>query len=40
VGEDAFLTVVTPRPVGTAIVAAWAAGARVVGAILLERRNV
>ena len=32
VGEDAFLAVATPWPVGMAVVAAWAAGVWVVGA--------
>jgi hypothetical protein len=40
VGEDAFLAVATPWPVGMAIVAAWAVGVWVVGALLLERRDV
>jgi ABC-2 type transport system permease protein len=40
VGEDAFLAVSTPWPVGMAILAAWAAGAWVLGAALLERRDV
>jgi ABC-2 type transport system permease protein len=40
VGEDAFLAVATPWPVGMAILTAWAVGAWVVGAVLLERRDV
>jgi ABC-2 type transport system permease protein len=40
VGEDAFLAVATPWPVGMAIVAAWAVGVWVLGAVLLERRDV
>jgi ABC-2 type transport system permease protein len=40
VGEDAFLAVPTSWPVGLAVAAAWAAGAWVLGAVLLERRDV
>jgi ABC-2 type transport system permease protein len=40
VGEDAFLAVATRWPVGMAIVAAWAVGVWVLGALLLERRDV
>ena len=40
VGEDAFLAVATPWPVGMAVVAAWAVGVWVLGAVLLERRDV
>jgi ABC-2 type transport system permease protein len=40
VGEDAFLAVATPWPVGMAIVAAWALGVWVLGAVLIERRDV
>jgi ABC-2 type transport system permease protein len=40
VGEDAFLAVATSWPVGTAILAAWAVGAWVLGAVLLERRDI
>jgi ABC-2 type transport system permease protein len=40
VGEDAFLAVATTWPVGMAVVAAWAVGGWVLGAILLERRDV
>jgi ABC-2 type transport system permease protein len=40
VGEDAFLAVATPWPLGMAIVAAWALGVWVLGAVLLERRDV
>jgi ABC-2 type transport system permease protein len=40
VGEDAFLAVATPWPAGMAIVAAWAVGVWVLGAMLLERRDV
>jgi ABC-2 type transport system permease protein len=40
VGEDAFLAVATPWPLGMAVVAAWAAGVWAVGAVLLERRDV
>jgi ABC-2 type transport system permease protein len=40
VGEDAFLAVATPWPVGMAILAAWAVVVWVAGAVLLERRDV
>ena len=40
VGEVAFLAVATPWPLGVAIVAAWAVGVWVLGAVLLERRDV
>jgi ABC-type transport system involved in multi-copper enzyme maturation permease subunit len=40
VGEDAFLAVATPWPVGMGVVAAWAVGVWVLGAVLLERRDV
>jgi ABC-2 type transport system permease protein len=40
VGEDAFLAVATTWPVGMAVVAAWAVGGWVLGAIVLERRDV
>ena len=40
VGEDALLAVATPWPVGMAIVAAWALGVWVLGAVLIERRDV
>lgn len=40
VGSDAFFSVPTSWPVGTAVVAAWAAGAWVLGAVLHERRDV
>jgi len=40
VGEDAFLAVQTTWPAGTAIAAAWAVGVWVIGAVLLERRDV
>jgi ABC-type transport system involved in multi-copper enzyme maturation permease subunit len=40
VGEDAFLAVATPWPVGMGIVAAWAVGVWLLGAVLLERRDV
>jgi hypothetical protein len=40
VGQDAFFSVPTSWPVGTAVVAAWAAGAWVLGAVLHERRDV
>jgi ABC-2 type transport system permease protein len=40
VGEDAFVAVATPWPVGMAIVAAWALGVWVLGAVLIERRDV
>jgi ABC-2 type transport system permease protein len=40
VGEDAFLAVTTTWPVGIAVAAAWAVGLWVLGAALLERRDV
>lgn len=40
VGEDAFLAVATSWQVGMAVVAAWAVGTWVLGAVLLERRDV
>jgi hypothetical protein len=40
VGEDAFLAVATPGPVGMGVVAAWAVGVWVLGAVLLERRDI
>ena len=40
VGEDAFLAVSTTWPVGMAVVAAWSLVAWLVGAVLLERRDV
>jgi ABC-2 type transport system permease protein len=40
VGEDAFLAVSTPWPVGMGILVAWAAGTWIAGAALLERRDV
>jgi ABC-2 type transport system permease protein len=40
VGEDVFLAVATSWPVGIAILAAWAAGAWLLGAVLLERHDV
>jgi hypothetical protein len=40
VGEDAFLAVATPWPVGMAVVAAWAVGVWLLGVVLLERRDV
>ena len=40
VGEDAFLAVATPWPVGMGIVSAWAVGVWLLGAVLLERRDV
>jgi hypothetical protein len=40
VGEDAFLAVATPWPVGMSVVAAWAVGVWLLGAVLLERRDV
>jgi ABC-2 type transport system permease protein len=40
VGEDAFLAVSTTWPAGIAVVAAWAVGTWVLGAVLLERRDV
>ena len=40
VGEDAFLAATTTWQTGTAVIAAWAVGAWVLGAVLLERRDV
>lgn len=40
VGEDAFLAVATTWQVGMAVVAAWSVGVWLVGALLLERRDV
>jgi len=40
VGEDAFLAVGTTWQVGMAVVAAWAVGVWMLGARLLERRDV
>jgi hypothetical protein len=40
VGEDAFLAVGTTWQVGMAVVAGWAVIGWVLGAILLERRDV
>jgi hypothetical protein len=40
VGEDAFLAVATTWQVGMAVVAAWALGTWLLGALLLERRDV
>ncbi|MGY1743921.1 hypothetical protein [Blastococcus sp. SYSU D00695] len=40
VGEDAFLAVASPWPVGLAVTAAWAVAAWALGALLLERRDV
>jgi ABC-2 type transport system permease protein len=40
VGEDAFLAAATSWPVGIAVVAAWSVGVWVLGAVLLERRDV
>jgi len=40
VGQDAFLAVATPWPLGMAVVAAWAVGVWAVGAVLLQRRDV
>jgi ABC-2 type transport system permease protein len=40
VGEDAFLAVATPWRVGTAVLAAWAVGLWVIGAVLFSRRDV
>ncbi|SDF23850.1 hypothetical protein SAMN05660662_1490 [Blastococcus aurantiacus] len=40
VGQDAFFSVPTSWPVGMAVVAAWAVGAWVLGAVLHERRDV
>ena len=40
VGEDAFAAVATTWPVGLAVVAGWSVVAWLVGAVLLERRDV
>ena len=40
VGEDAFLAVATAWPVGMAVVGAWAGCVWLLGAVLLERRDV
>lgn len=40
VGEDAFLAEATTWPVGLAVVAAWSVVAWLLGALLLERRDV
>jgi ABC-2 type transport system permease protein len=40
VGEETFLAVPTPWPVGLAVAAAWALVAWVLAAVLLERRDV
>lgn len=40
VGQDAFLAVATPWRVGMAVLAAWAVGLWVVGAVLFSRRDV
>jgi hypothetical protein len=40
VGEDAFAAVATTWPVGLAVVAGWAVLAWLLGAVLLERRDV
>lgn len=40
VGEDAFAAVATTWPIGLAIVAGWAVVAWLLGAVLLERRDV
>jgi len=40
VGEDAFLAVATTWQVGMAVVSAWAVGVWLLGALLLERRDV
>lgn len=40
VGQDAFFAVPTTWPVGMGVVAAWAVGAWIAGAVLLERRDV
>ena len=40
VGENAFLAVATSWQVGLAVVAAWSVGVWVLGAVLLERRDV
>jgi ABC-2 type transport system permease protein len=40
VGEDAFLAVSTTWPVGLAIVAGWGLAVWLIGAVLIERRDV
>lgn len=40
VGEDAFLAVATPWQVGMSVVAAWSVVVWILGAVLLERRDV
>ena len=40
VGEDAFLAVATPWTVGMVVVAAWSVGVWLIGAVLLERRDI
>jgi ABC-2 type transport system permease protein len=40
VGEEPFLAVATTWPVGMGVAGAWAVGCWVLGAILLERRDV
>jgi ABC-2 type transport system permease protein len=40
VGEDAFLATSTTWPVGMAVVAGWAVGVWLLGAVLMERRDV
>jgi ABC-type transport system involved in multi-copper enzyme maturation permease subunit len=40
VGEDAFLAAATPWHVGMAVLAAWAVGIWVAGAVLFARRDV
>jgi ABC-type transport system involved in multi-copper enzyme maturation permease subunit len=40
VGEDAFLAVATPWRVGMAVLAAWAVGVWVIGAVLFARRDI
>jgi ABC-2 type transport system permease protein len=40
VGEDAFLAAATAWPVGMAVLAGWSVGVWVIGAVLLERRDV
>jgi len=40
VGEDAFLAAATTWQVGMAVIGAWAVAAWVLGAVLLERRDV
>jgi ABC-2 type transport system permease protein len=40
VGDDAFLAVATTWPVGMAVVAGWAVVGWLLGALLVERRDV